>query len=54
MKYTCRIYTVPFCLSIQPPILIHQNQFICIGNLSPVEYSTENIQQVQNKGNLHH
>ena len=24
------------------------------GNLSPVEYSTENIQHIQNKGNLHH
>ena len=24
------------------------------GNLSPVEYSTEKIQRIQNKGNLHH
>ena len=24
------------------------------GNLSPVEYSTENIQHIQNKVNVHH
>ena len=27
---------------------------IILGNLSPVEYSTEKIQHIQNKANVHH